>query len=372
MSQTQIDSTALLCQLLEMSKPEINGAALLGPGFEKVGRDLLHERLLGVGSILSHVTCPECGVELARVVRQIGRDQILLYCDECQELPAGIELQQIYRVNLSELIDRLARSLNLPLVSRKVIDVDVSWRLGVAEPTRAKAITWYFARHLHDPVVATHVRDQVRADQAMRSAKILTSAEVPLPDGSPLSDFSVLQLASVARLSQNRFVFFADRADSPPASVQGRAPPHTSLIDLRAHSVAYVDGIRYSLEPMQATILLVLLDDFDHRMEPSVIRDRCGSKADPFQPIRFFGRKPMVVLKEKWRTVSIWHTQNAFEINGLYVCRKGRFDGGTGAGVWGMNGWPVDSIDGASRCMTPLRVSGRMVAKDEYHRLADR
>ena len=35
--------------------------------------------------------------------------------------------------------------------------------------------------------------------------------------------------------------------------------------------------------------------------------------------------------------MSIWHTQNAFENNGLYVCRKGRFDGETGVGEWGMS-----------------------------------
>jgi hypothetical protein len=32
--------------------------------------------------------------------------------------------------------------------------------------------------------------------------------------------------------------------------------------------------------------------------------------------------------------MSIWHTQKAFENNGLYVCRKMWFDGGTGAGEW--------------------------------------
>ena len=290
MSLAQINATALLCQLLEMNKPEINGAALLAPAVEKIGRDLLHERLLGIDSSLSSVTCPECGVELARVVRQIAQDKILLYCDECQEVHAGIELQQTYRVNLSKLVDRLAGSLDLPAASRKMINTDISWRLGVTEPTRAKAVTWYLARHLHDPAVARHVFEQVRADQAMQSAKILTSSQVPLPDGSPLRDFMVLNLSAVARLSQSRFVFFTDRADTPPAPVVDRPAPTTSLIDLRSLSVAYVEGHSYALEPMQVKILLALLDNHDHRMEPSALRDACGSDADPFKPVKFFGR----------------------------------------------------------------------------------
>jgi hypothetical protein len=155
-----MNATALLCQLLEMNQPQINGAALVGPEHDQTGRELLHERLLGIGSSLAYVTCPECGVELARVVRQTGRDQIMLHCDECQEVTAGIALQQTYKVHLSKLIDRLADSLDLPPVSRKVINADKAWRLGVAETSRANAVTWYFARHLHTPVVAKCHRAQ--------------------------------------------------------------------------------------------------------------------------------------------------------------------------------------------------------------------
>jgi len=38
----------------------------------------------------------------------------------------------------------------------------------------------------------------------------------------------------------------------------------------------------------------------------------------------------------------MWQTQKAFENNGLYVCPKGWFDGGTGAGEWVMNARPGD------------------------------
>ena len=57
---------------------------------------------------------------------------------------------------------------------------------------------------------------------------------------------------------------------------------------------AYIDGVAYSLEAMQASILLALMDDFDHRMEGSVLRDACGSDAERFAPIKFFGRNQLV------------------------------------------------------------------------------
>ncbi len=294
MSLAQMNATALLCQLLEMNQSQINGAAMVGPEHDQAGRELLHERLLGIGSSLAYVTCPECGVELARVVRQTGRDQIMLHCDECQEVTAGIALQQTYKVHLSKLIDRLADSLDLPPVSRKVINADKAWRLGVAETTRANAVTWYFARHLHTPVVAKHVFEQVRADHALRSAKILTSSEVPLPEGSPLRDFTVLNLSATARLAHSRFVFFTDRADTPPAATASEPAPTNSLIYLRSLSVAYVEGQSYALEPMQVKILVALLDNHDHRMEPAALREACASDADPFQPVKFFGRRKKV------------------------------------------------------------------------------
>src|SRR5487761_2639670 len=105
MSLDQIHATSLLCHLLEQRKPEINGNALLSGENENAGRDLVHERLLVLGPTLSWVTCPECGVELARVDREIGEDQILLRCDECGEVKAGRDLMRTYRVNLDKLVD---------------------------------------------------------------------------------------------------------------------------------------------------------------------------------------------------------------------------------------------------------------------------
>ena len=100
MSLAQISATSVLCQLLEREKPEVNGMTLLGGEYGNAGRDLLRERLLVVGASLSHVTCPECGVELARVVRDLAHENILLSCDECGEVTSPRSLQETYKVSL--------------------------------------------------------------------------------------------------------------------------------------------------------------------------------------------------------------------------------------------------------------------------------
>ena len=68
----------------------------------------------------------------------------------------------------------------------------------------------------------------------------------------------------------------------------------TTLRYVRSERKAYIDGVAYPLEAMQVNILLALVDDFDHRMEGSALRDACGSDAERFAPIKFFGRNPLV------------------------------------------------------------------------------
>ena len=79
MSEKLVNATGVLCRLLEQSKPTINGAALLGGEFGEGGHELVRERLLVLGPALSYLTCPDCGIEMARVVRFVGVDQVLLY-----------------------------------------------------------------------------------------------------------------------------------------------------------------------------------------------------------------------------------------------------------------------------------------------------
>lgn len=290
MSEKLVNATGVLCRLLEQSKPTINGAALLGGEFGEGGHELVRERLLVLGPALSYVTCPDCGIEMARVVRSVGVDQVLLYCDECGEVDADRELLQTYTVSLSRFIDRMVSSLELTPSNRKAIDNDISWRLGVHEHKRGKAQTWYFARHLNDHTVARHLLDQIRSDNAAQSAKIITSTDVPLPDGSPLVGYDIKNLAAIARMSQNVFLFFDDRAEVTVAQPEEEPAPVTSLRHVRHKGWAYVDGVKYELEGMQQKILLALMDAHTHRLEGKVIADRCGSDAFPFQPAKYFGR----------------------------------------------------------------------------------
>ena len=290
MSGKLVNATGVLCRLLEQSKPTINGAALLGGEFGEGGHELVRERLLVLGPALSYVTCPDCGIEMARVVRSVGVDQVLLYCDECGEVDADRALLQTYTVSLSRFIDRMVSSLELTPSNRKAIDNDISWRLGVQEHKRGKAQTWYFARHLNDHTVARHLLDQIRSDNAAQSAKIITSTDVPLPDGSPLVGYDIKNLAAIARISQNVFLFFDDRAEVTVAQPEEEPAPVTSLRHVRHKGWAYVDGVKYELEGMQQKILLALMDAHTHRLEGKVIADRCGSDAFPFQPAKYFGR----------------------------------------------------------------------------------
>ena len=290
MSGKLVNATGVLCRLLEQSKPTINGAALLGGEFGEGGHELVRERLLVLGPALSYVTCPDCGIEMARVVRSVGVDQVLLYCDECGEVDADRALLQTYTVSLSRFIDRMVSSLELTPSNRKAIDNDISWRLGVQEHKRGKAQTWYFARHLNDHTVARHLVDQIRSDNAAQSAKIITSTDVPLPDGSPLVGYDIKNLAAIARMSQNVFLFFDDRAEVTVAQPEEEPAPVTSLRHVRHKGWAYVDGEKYELEGMQQKILLALMDAHTHRLEGKVIADRCGSDAFPFQPAKYFGR----------------------------------------------------------------------------------
>jgi hypothetical protein len=290
LSEKLVNATGVLCRLLEQSKPTINGAALLGGEFGEGGHELVRERLLVLGPALSYVTCPDCGIEMARVVRSVGVDQVLLYCDECGEVDADRALLQTYTVSLSRFIDRMVSSLELTPSNRKAIDNDISWRLGVQEHKRGKAQTWYFARHLNDHTVARHLLDQIRSDNAAQSAKIITSTDVPLPDGSPLVGYDIKNLAAIARMSQNVFLFFDDRAEVTVAQPEEEPAPVTSLRHVRHKGWAYVDGEKYELEGMQQKILLALMDAHAHRLEGKVIADRCGSDAFPFQPAKYFGR----------------------------------------------------------------------------------
>jgi hypothetical protein len=145
MSQAQVNATALLCRLLERDKPEINGQALV-TDHPDAATHLLRERLLVLGRTLDWVTCPECGIETARVMRELSPDRIALRCPDCAEAQAPRRLRETHKVALQRVIAALLNGLGLSANGLKPIDHELTWRLGTTEPTRGKALTWYFAR----------------------------------------------------------------------------------------------------------------------------------------------------------------------------------------------------------------------------------
>lgn len=298
MSLAQIDATTLLCQLLERATPQISGMSVMNGDHNGAGYELLRERLLMIEPPLSWVTCPECGVNNARVVRELAREQILLYCDECGEVSAPRRLQETYKVSLSKVVDRVLTGLGLNHSAKLDIMTDKVWRVGTTEPVRGKAMTWYFARNLRDPKVAHRLREQIRLDKASQSSKVITSTELPLPEESAMREFDVVNLASVARISQSKFEFFKNRLSGVPV-----VPAHletaldTTLCQVRSHGRAHVDGVEYILEPVQVRILVALMDDFDNEMDRSHLKTACGSNADPFSPRKLFDRQPIVYKK---------------------------------------------------------------------------
>ena len=112
MSQTQVDATALLCRLLERDKPEINGQALVTDHADAAAH-LLRERLLVLGRTLDWVTCPECGIETARVVRELSPDRIALCCVDCDDVEAPRRLRETHKVALQRVIAALLNGLGL-------------------------------------------------------------------------------------------------------------------------------------------------------------------------------------------------------------------------------------------------------------------
>jgi hypothetical protein len=166
MSQPQVDATALLCRLLERDKPEINGQALVTDHAD-AATHLLRERLLVLGRTLDWVTCPECGIETARVVRELSPDRIALRCPDCAEAQAPRRLQETHKVALQRVIAALLNGLGLSANGLKPIEHELTWRLGTTEPTRGKALAWYFVRRLTRADVAARLNTVEFPGEAM-------------------------------------------------------------------------------------------------------------------------------------------------------------------------------------------------------------
>ncbi len=300
MSQPQVDATALLCRLLERDKPEINGQALVTDHAD-AATHLLRERLLVLGRTLDWVTCPECGIETARVVRELSPDRIVLRCPDCAEAQAPRRLRETHKVALQRVIAALLNGLGLSANGLKPIDHELTWRLGTTEPSRGKALTWYFARRLSRADVAVRLHEQIALERTTTSCVVLTSSELPLPPASPVVGFDVRSLPNVARIGQSRFEFFAERQALPGPQSIAEADPlgnnavaMTTLQYVRAHGKVFVDGVEHALEPRQQNILLALIDDLDHELKKDALKSACGSQAQRFSPSKEFDRNPLV------------------------------------------------------------------------------
>lgn len=297
MSQSQIEATELLCRLLEQDRPEVNAHSLT-TDHSHAASHLKRERLLVLGSTLEWVTCPNCGVELARVVREISPQNLLLHCPSCEDVTGARTLRETYKVNVSRVVNALLTGLNFSNTTLKIIANDVAWRLGTTEPTRGQPMTWYFARQLFRPQNAARLREHIQAERSIGSCVILTSSELPLPPGSPLSEFDVRHLASVARIGQNQFEFFHERQGSIGSQVLIEAQPvqsnATTLRHVRAYGKVFIDGMEFILEPRQKSMLLALMQTRDHEMDKEALKTACGSQAQQFSPSKVFDRNPLV------------------------------------------------------------------------------
>jgi len=299
MSQTQLEATALLCQILERTRPQVAGSLFADATRTGGLSELKRERLLTIGIPLEWITCPECGVEQARVVRTLAHDKILLLCGgDCGELSAPALLAQTFKVSMSKVINYLDLALGLSGIDCKEIDPGKIWRLGLSESSRANARTWYFARTLTEHSVARRLADQIRIDQSSQSACIITSSTLPLPAPSPLDGLELVYLAHIARLSQSKFEMLANRVMSASHPVSPLAPPQgTTLRHLADDGCVFINDKEFRLEPQQKKLLLALIHDFDHRMTVTQLKTACGSKAVQFSPSKVFERNPEVYQK---------------------------------------------------------------------------
>ena len=298
MSQTQIEATALLCRMLESTAKEISGPLLSDPGNQDALAQLRREHLVGFGEPLNWLQCPECRDDMARVVRELPGDKVLLLCGgDCEDFEAPRSVRHTTVVNTERVVGHLATGLDLNRHQLECLVPDLAWRLGLVEERRSKPVTWYFARQLNRDTTAQKLLIYLSGHRADRSARILTSSPVPLPASSPLAQYEVVHLADVMRVSQNRFEFFANRVMEPAAVYQvhdSATDRGTTLRYVRSERKAYIDGAAYPLEAMQVNILLALIDDFDHRMEGRALRDVCGSTARNFRPVKQFDRNKLV------------------------------------------------------------------------------
>lgn len=278
----------MLCQMLDMPDMQVSGKWLLNEDIASAGQLLLRERMLVIGTPCDWVNCPECGVELARVVRETAANRILLLCPECEEVTADRRLRETYRASPLKVVNGLLNGLGFGIKGMKVIEPEMSWNLGTSED---KPVTWYFARRLKQHKVAQRLRDQINLDRSAGFCRVITSSQLPLPDNSPLTGIDVYHLPDVARLSQSKFEILTDRIEEAGPQLILEATPGTTLKYVSTRGKVIIGGKEFKLSPAQKQILVALISDFDHAMENIELKQACNSISETFSPIKVFERK---------------------------------------------------------------------------------
>ena len=304
MSTAQIESTTLLCRLLDRKDTAINGKALFEGEWAAAAQSLFRERLLKYTGDLPSATCYDCWIELARVVDDppksytLRDDQILQLCPECGPIVAPAYIRKTYQPAAEQLITHLMIGLGLMPQGVRVIQPGVVWRLGTTQPRPGQLQASYFARTLHDLHVAQALREHLQGEGLLHETIVLTTSEVPLPAWSPLTGVNVRSLHTVGRLGQSAFEFFDNRLKTTGAQVVAadeREQIHTNTLRYTAsEGLVYWQGVKYPLTRQQKAILVALMDCHDHELGREALREAAGSKDEKFSPSKTFQRIPDV------------------------------------------------------------------------------
>lgn len=205
-------------------------------------------------------------------------------------------LRDVYQLDVRAVVCKLVVGLGLSVMSLKSVggDGDVhkttSWFLGTTLLKSNQSVAWYFARQLYKPAVALSLIQQIKNDQATQSAVILTSSDVALPAGSPLTGFDVRHLSRVAQIELHGFSFFTNLDKDRGHQMLAEAKPSTSLKYVKTKGLVFIEGKATKLAPSPLSLLMALIDDRDHEMSLAQLREKTESGDEKFSPSKVFGR----------------------------------------------------------------------------------
>ncbi len=292
----QIFTTEFLCRLLEKDTGSIYGQQLFEGNSATAGQWLLNAKLLSKHKSLESISCPECQSEWAEVEDGVSNEHISVYCPDCLRFDAPTYLRDVYQLDIRAVLIKLLGGLGLSVMGLKAIGINSDihktscWYLGTSLNKSNQTIMWYFARQLYQPAVSLSLLEQIKHDQATRSAVILTSSNLPLPAGSVLTGFDVRHLSSVAQIERHSFSFFTNLDIDRGQQILDEAKPTRTLRYVKTQGLVFFDGVATKLEPRQRNLLIALIEDRDHEMDLAQLRDKTSSIDEKFSPSKVFAR----------------------------------------------------------------------------------